>query len=278
MLEQYFPEFTPKPLEERWNGIWWNSNLVNKIHILMAQGGWSIGKNGKLTQKHLSGNFDIPWIFVPHPEANFNMHCYIWKEALFDCVLEKAFIPAYCRVHCHKVVVVMPTVQALFQWYPIMQRVCNECGQYGKLGVDRRDYTSARYAAFFYCIGLDSGRVIKDVVEKALLDAHIADARWKVILKKGCTEMDAALPSDKWGTPSDDDLHFEEQFYDIFEVRKPLGANAIHTQQPWLKNRIMFEWLDFARRTGDASWKEVIPKSQEYVDTLFGKMVQAVTY
>ena len=277
MLEKYFPNFKPKSIEERWDkGIWWNSNLVNRVHTLMQQG-WAINDEGLFEQKNLMGYFDGPWIFVPHPNVNVDMHCYLWKDVLFSVLMDHSFIPAYCRTYCHKVVVTMPTVKALFQWYPVMRMLCRVGHLHGKLGVDRRDYTGARYAAFFYCQSMEEGQEVKGLVEQALLKERIADAGWKVLLKKGCTEMDAVCPSSKWGIPNDDDLHFEDQFYDMFELRAP-HPQPQHLQRPWLKNRIMFEWLSHARRIGDETWKEVIPDNQEYRDTLFGKNVQVVTY
>lgn len=240
-----------------WDKIWWDNKKSGVIRGLLRVG-WRI-VDGRLCPPPGSLNFDTPWIFV---EDALHPHCMFWNGIFFE---HFGLIPRYCRTRCHKVVVKPRTVRELFDLYHLM----NHLGFPSKCGIDRRDYTSARYAAFFYCNSMPEVLARYKEVKEAV-SMHLTDgANIPIIAKKGCTEMEdprnpGGKPSSEWGEPSPEEAELEDRLTMIFNYEQ-----SSNHQPAWLRNRVMYAWLEHAHATGDPTWAELC-------GDIFG--VHSVTY
>lgn len=239
-----------------WNKIWFDRKKAQVFRKLMNVG-WRI-TDGRITPPEGSLNFDSPWIFV---EEALHPHCMLWNHVFFA---NFRLIPRFCRLRCHKVVAKPRNVAELFDLLNLMEHL----NVPSKCGVDRRNYTSVPYAAFFYCNSLEGGQARYKQIREAI-NEHIPDGEnMPVILKKGCTEMedlmDGGSNSDTWGLPTPADEELEDRLMMIFDFRQ----TSSH-QPEWLRNHIKYSWLEHAYAIGDSSWSEIC-------DDIFG--VHSVTY
>lgn len=239
-----------------WEKLWFDNKKAN-IFRRLARAGWRI-VDGRLTPPPGTLNFDSPWIFV---EEALQPHCMLWNGIYFE---HFGLIPKFCRLRCHKVVVRPRTVAELFRLYHLMKHLSYP----SKCGVDRRDYTSARYGAFFYCSSLEEGQERYKQVREAINENLPDGENIPVILKKGCTEMEdprqGGKASPEWGEPGEEDKDLEDRLMMIFDY------SQMSSHQPaWLQNHIMYSWLEHAYATGDPTWSEIC-------DDIFG--VYTVTY
>jgi len=233
----------------------WNRENKAKLSQLLSRG-YHICSDGKIRPRQPGGSFDTPWVFVKRAACH---NCSFWHEIVFSTF---GIIPSFCRAFCHKVVAKPRNVKELFQLLEIMPSF----GIPGKCGVDRRDYTSAPYAAYWYANSMSQGREYYGIVRKGIDEGISPDI--SVILKKGCTEMEAVLDSDRWHeamTPHDQEM--EMRLEDMFDV-----GNIEFTQSDWLKSKIKHDWLKTAYAIGDPTWKELVPGGLD----IFG--FQPVTY
>ena len=229
----------------RWDDeIWFDRQKSQAIRALMNQG-WRI-EDGKLKEPTKSLNFDTPWIFV---EDALQPFCGLWNHVYFQ---RFGLIPRFCRTRCHKVVVKMQYVNQLFQLHHLMMQL----GYPGKLGIDRRDYTAARYAAFFYTDSPEEGQERYDQVKTAIQANLPEPDTYNIILKKGCTEMENPVmggkPTTEWGDPTPADDEMEDRLTMIFD-----HAQMTTSQPAWLKNHVMYAWLEHAYGIGDPTWAAI---------------------
>lgn len=266
-----FEERQHPGFDARWKGFWWSKDMI-AVFQQIERMGWGIGEDGKYREMNPRGYLDSPWIFVPST-AHVRMHCAIWKDIYFDML---KFLPVYCRCICHKVVVHFSGVADLVRWHSVMDTLIRQLERihgrnfYGKLGVDRRDYTEALYSAFFYCRSLEEGKLMYEAVQRCVEEEGFSA---QVLLKKGCTEMDRWKPSDQWGEPTEDELMQEGMLNDCF------GFDWKHHEYPqreWLQNRIRCEWVRFAIERRDDSISQLF--TWEEINQLQGKPVKYVEY
>lgn len=239
-----------------WDKIWFDKKKANVLRKLFREG-WRI-EDGRIQPPPKSLNFDSPWIFV---EEALHPHCMLWHGVYYDGF---GLIPEYCRTRCHKVVVKIAKVVDLFQLYHLMCHLRYP----SKCGIDRRDYTKSRYAAFFYCNSMEEVLERYVQVKEAIQQNLPNPEAYSIIAKKGCTEFEdprmGGKPSPEWGTPSPEEKDLEDHLTMIFNYEQ--SSNA---QPAWLRNHIMYAWLEHAYATGDPTWAEVC-------DDIFGK--PCVTY
>ncbi len=229
------------------DSIWFDRALADKLRAVV-QGGYVIRPNGRLGPEGLVPAFDVPWIFIgqaPHAQ------CILWSDVYWKIF---RLLPRYCRSRCYKVVANPRTVAQLFELYDLMK---SRIGWPSKAGIDRRSYTGWPYAAFFYCTTLEEGRQCWQIVRETI-DGNIrGGVDIRVVLKKGCTEMEDAFtggtPSDTWKEPTAEERDLEEHLDSIFDH---IQENVI--QPDWHKRYIQFRWLEHAYAIGDTTWMEVI--------------------
>lgn len=229
------------------DGVWFDKPTADTLRRVIAAG-FYIRVDGQVEAVAPNRTLDSPWVFIGEPEQP---ECLLWLGVYWEMF---RLIPSYCRFRCHKVVAFPRSVRQLFDLYVVMR---DKIGWPSKCGVDRRPYTSAPYAAFFYNTSMEEGQECYRLVREKI-DAHMPDGQSiRVLLKKGCTEMEDALqggrPTDTWcgmsGAEWDMEAHLDGIFYH--------GKDDV-CQADWHKRYIQFRWLEHAYSIGDQTWKEVL--------------------
>lgn len=201
-------------------------------------------ETGKLGGLYKSTSYNTPWIHFHHTTVR---HCGIWNRVYFRSY---GHIPKFCRYHCWKTVIKPTTVKELFMLHDLMQSL----NWPSKCGIDVRDYTPGPYAGFVYADSLKEGqsycRAMKKHVAEAIGD-HVA-----VLLKRGCTEMEQAKPSDQWDDWGPNDELLERKLDDIYMKEEADGKQGY-----WLQNVIKRKWVRHAMSIGDETWKEITDAS-----------------
>ena len=226
--------------------------IIRKLHPI-TQGDWYWDfTTDKLTPKfppHPS-----PTIWRYGPELEFS--CTLWKEIMFERVLEKKAVPSHCH-GCYKVIAKPRTLAELVAIEAFQQTTIG-FGR-SKCGLEMRTYTPRLYGAYWYCDGLDDGYIMLSRVRSIF---HNIPA----ILKRGCTEYEMEVgPSDKWKiTPEQlklealTTLHVDFDPYDKPDV----------VQSPPFVEDLHWTWIKWAYQNGDTTYLQFTngkPLFPEYV-------------
>jgi len=201
---------------------------------------------------------DLPWIFF-HDDGR-KKFCAYWNGVFCG---QFGIIPTNCRFNCWKTVFKPPNVKSVFECYEIMKTA----GLPGKIGIDRRDYSYGAWAGFVYADSLKEGREYYKIT-RGLLPENIS-----VILKRGCTEMERLLQSDKWDAISEAELNYERRLHDLFEFEE-----YDFPQSDWHRNQIKESWIKHAIAIGDPTARETAEKFSGDPDIWKRLVVSAVTY
>lgn len=192
---------------------------------------------------------DGPWINVnPCKERN----CFLWHKIYFNMY---GIISRNC-FNCWKVVFRPQTLDELMAVYDMQKKH----GFPSKSGIERRDGSLHKgcYACFWYC-SLDAGKEQAKETHKEIQRKiqHLLGIDKKVILKRGCTEMeDAAGPSHLWYFS--DDQHVYEDLLDFAWSEVP----PITYEEPAaLKSTILMRWIGWAVKHRD-------PTAKRYFDSM----------
>lgn len=186
--------------------------------------------------------FAGPWILQrPAPDRI----CGKWFKIYWE---KYDFMPKGCR-GCWKVVVKISTLEELWKIYKLQQKLDLP----SKCGLDRRTYTPAIYSSFWYAPmqqGLEGGRILWKKIRDAV-HAEIGP-HMKVLLKRGCTEMEGGLgPSDRWPEMSLKQKEFEDLLDSVWPDTPP------QTPTPTLVRMHYFaKWIRWAWMHGDPTWKQ----------------------
>ena len=216
-----------------WDHI--ESVITQKLEPLVSSGKFTIDLDGKI-RLHRKLVIDIPWVFVRGREFG---DCYMFKDIWFE---HFKIIPSFCQAYCYKVVIKPRTVKELFETYETLRAM----NVPSKAGLETRAYQQGHYRAFIYCNGLQDGeRRFKEA--RAAIPADIP-----VVLKRGCTEFEYLMPSDKWHVPPEQSA-FEQKLMAIFQT-EPIAP----FQPQWIINAIKRRWIAHAYKIGDETYKEVI--------------------
>lgn len=258
-----------------WRDLWFDDRTVNTIDTMLRAGIVRFDIASNRFEAVVQGRFHTNWLFVGHTENCRN--CFLWHEIMFD---RFGLVPEFCRFHCHKVVAYPRNCMELIQFYHLMAALPFLYGFVtpipGKAGIDARDYTApaypdvpGKYSAFFYANSMKYGHVYYQYVRDAV-DKYMPDGReMRIILKKSCTEFEAAHPdtSDKfWQHMTPDERELEWRLNDMFHV--DVGASV---QPDWLRNRTILRWIKHARMCGDLTGNQMLGNPE------LG-LVRAVTY
>jgi len=205
---------------------------------------------------------DLCWLLVGHDPCRI---CGIWFGVYF---MKYKIVSRNC-FNCWKIVVRMDSIKDLYKILELQKKHLETQGIASKCGKEERPYCSlkGRYAAFWYgpmrgnC-GLkeakEMAQIVKMDLEKEL--PHLAD---KVIVKRGCTEMEMSIgPSTLWEYP-DEQHEFEDKLDQLF---KPATTEDI--QPPWLQELIEFAWLEHGINTRDPDIGEYVDNPARYRNTI----------
>ncbi len=177
---------------------------------------------------HLGG----PWV---HTRAPKGRRCYYWHGLFTKC----GILHPGCAERCWKVVVKPRTVKELFCLLSIQENVFDQIPN--KCGIEMRSFVHGLYGGYFYCDTLEEGKEVHGLVRKAV-DRAMAPGV-SVILKQGCTEMEAKKgPGFKC---KNRDRQVSKWFDDNFFIPEFPG------QPTFAKVHVMRGWLEFAWDNGD---------------------------
>jgi len=228
-----------------------SKHVRSKLQSLIASRQYIYDPRKLMLVPQMQVVIDIPWAFFGHPTVSAR-NCHLWTKIMFD---HFDLVPKFCRFRCHKVVAKPSTVTDLIKLFhfasalPFLVEGLLTIPQ-GKAGIDRRDYTTNPYSAFWYANNYAHAQQLYDVIHPALCAVgmlHIADT---LIIKKACTEMElkkGPTNGDFWKTFSEEEQLLEDRLTDIFFVE----PDNCPPQPSWHINSIIESWLDFARTHGD---------------------------
>lgn len=193
---------------------------------------------------------DTPWV---HNEMITTRKCDLWHSLYFN---QFGFVPRGCRA-CWKISMTITSVYDLFLMEEFQRTILPE--NEAKCGVDKRNYTPARYAAFWYVpMGYDLEqareyyRFILEEVQQWFAPRAIKP--WKIILKRGCTEMeqqsmkDHEAHSDEWDVLFAKSDPLEDRLSEIFEDNMEMYDSVQHKDAQTFIKRY---WIRFAFATDD---------------------------
>lgn len=195
---------------------------------------------------------DTPWV---HNEMITSRKCDLWHSLYFN---QFGFVPRGCRA-CWKISMALVSVYDLFLVEQFQREILPE--REAKCGVDKRRYTPTRYAAFWYVPmghGLPGARDYFRMIVGSLREwlGPRALYPWKIILKRGCTEMeqqsrkDHGADSVKWDELFDSSDPLEDRLEAIFEDNMEIYDSV---QNPDAQTFIKQYWIEYASAIGDSS-------------------------
>jgi len=219
-------------------------DILEPIKGLLDRGVYWINLDGlvetKVAISHLS-----PWRHAKHAE---DRSCAFCAQVLFTYY---HILPKDC-MNCWKIVAHPKDYAQACE----MLELQKEFGVPSKTGMEERQYSGSLggWSSFWYCPldgGLDEARTVFTLVEQTVRKRFGEDAP-KVILKRGCTEMEKmAGPSDKWQYPLT--AQIKEQL-----VRAAYVPRISHPHPRMLEVHIEKKWIEWAAAHGDLSYlKEV---------------------
>lgn len=200
---------------------------------------------------------DMPWIHQRlADDRECTRHAMIYSK-LFG------FIPQTCH-HCFKIVVRPENLRDLFKLREIQKKLDRP----SKCGIEEREHVHALYGGYWYCPvseGLKGARELYHTV-RAEVDASLGKET-SVILKRGCTEMEALHgPSDRWtytAANAQQEMHLDG----LYEIKR-----RENVQPAYMESRTIRHWIEWAFKHGDETYLEytdgpLIPPVVTYHDS-----------
>lgn len=177
---------------------------------------------------------------------------------MFKQAYAPAAVPITCEF-CYKIKLHPRTLRELVAAYEIAVKV--QC--LSKWGIDiNNKYNQSIYAGYYYAKGLDAARGLFPIVRKAVDEHPKLGVDVPVVIKRGCSNFEAALgPSDKC-TFQPEQREIEAYLKSRFRGRK--------APDEALTSMLYGRWVPFAYRTGDDTYldftggKPLHPKSLTY--------------
>lgn len=231
-----------------------------KVRELLNEG-WKIGRSGKLEPLMPKGIIGIPWVFTNYDARR--KFCTLWNNVYCQ---KFNLIPAFCRFNCWKTVVYPRNVHELF----VLADLLRALNLPSKCGIDRRPYTYSAWGGYVYGDTLNQGKEYYAQTRKAVDTAISTDTR--VILKRGCTEMERLKPSNTWDDFPDNQKALEFQLDDLFHFEE-----IDFVQSAWMIRDIKETWILRAIEIGDQTVERTLAEYSEGVK-LSDLIVHAVTY
>lgn len=204
--------------------------LFEKRFIVLKEDG-GIEVNAKI-------NHSLPWHYV---RTDPDRSCTTLRGIIF---LAFKFVPSRCQ-ECWKVVVKPKTLKELFQ----LEALQEGCDFYCKCGIEIRPEISTCYGGYFYFNSAEEG--IAGLVKVREMVASGISPDIKVILKRGCTEMEAMFPnSSKW-TVTEEQKRIEAKLFSKMSISKsPLKQTTDQLR------RTRMNWVEFAWSIDDPTYYE----------------------
>jgi hypothetical protein len=237
------------------------SNHLSVLKPLLKAGMLSLRGSDNKYVANLEVQYNSPWV---HTKSDYRINCFLWKEIIFHGIVEKhippdrRFVPMGCQ-QCYKVVVRPKTLKQLFA----LEKIQAKMGHPSKCGIELRKEVFGNYGGYFYNRGLEEGLACYKKVRSAISMNSILGKEIKVILKRGCTEMEHCVgPSDKW-LVSKEQIDLEVMINNNFVDDLP-----VLTQSENVKNDVRQRWIEHAYSIGDETmydYNDGQPLYPEYV-------------
>jgi hypothetical protein len=237
------------------------------------QRGKKVNQQGRIEPISVGAAVNTPWVFIAKGRHKF---CGIYNGIMCQ---QHNLIPTYCRFQCWKTVIKPRNLAELFRLYNVLTRLQLP----SKCGMDIRDYTFGAWAGFVYACSVPEGRRYHAKVTEALkkefgqdqvsTDGSDFPEKVTVILKRGCTEMEAIKSSDQWDQIDNDELVKEKRIEDMYAHN---DGDALQTQ--WVINSIMERWIKRGIEIGDPTVKQVLAEKCNDPNAWEKLVVHSLTY
>ena len=215
-------------------------DLIRPVKHHFDSGTFKFGYENTITLQKAT-SVHSPWKI--HKQAP-DRKCNLWHDIYFN----KYNHMAKGCLDCWKIVVKPQTLKELVQ----ISNLQKTLDMPSKCGIDRRDYTDCLYSGYWYCPlsgGLEEARELYKTIKKEVRkQVHGID----IFLKRGCTEMELRRgPSDTWKF-SEGDQQYEQLLDSVLREECEISEG----QSELLKVHIFTEWVRWAFKNGDKTWKE----------------------
>jgi len=168
-------------------GQWIQQDIIGPIEHRFVNQTMEIGTDDLIRERTIGTPLGS-WFYN---NINETRVCDLWFSVFFNCY---RFVPKGCR-GCWKCVVTPRNLREFFLLLDLQEKQAEEDGTNSKIGMETRPYAFGNYSSFWY-MPLTDDFTIKRVGEaydfwkkiKDQIHAVIPDI--KVILKRGCTEME----------------------------------------------------------------------------------------
>jgi len=218
---------------------WDKYDIIERLKPLLGHG-WKIDPATRKIAVGVQGlTWQTPWF---HQRGVANKVCGLWHQIMFN---QWGFVPRGCQ-ECWKVVARPRTLKELFQ----LQDVQRKLDRPAKCGIEVRSYTPAHYGGYFYNASLDEGKECYKIVREAINEAISPDV--KVILKRGCTEMELnAGPSALWKFTKE-----QVELEEYITARVDYSFGIDNSQPDFLLNQLYKRWTLWAHSHNDMTYLE----------------------
>ncbi len=242
------PSFVSQAMAKDILGAFIKAGLMN----VRYQVGMISGKIEKMGECHRIQKVDPPWLYTKN---GIGRDCQ-WQE---DVAMVFKFVPRRCRA-CWKTVVYPRSIVDLIRLRDLqVQMASADPTCLCKCGIELRPTVERNYGGYFYrnskASGLDTLKNVRELVEKFVGEDI------KVVLKRGCTEMERDYGDSKeWDKYSvynklEDELDRLSWINDDF-----------HSQPELVRDHVIATWLLFAASIKDPKFLELSGGENMYPD------------
>ena len=219
-----------------------DNRLRAVLRGLTDSGSFKINQFGKLTPVNPSGVLNGPWVFMSQDARR--KFCGIWNGVFCQ---KFGIIPRFCRFNCWKTVIYPRNVLETLR----LEDGLRMLGLPSKVGEDRREYTFSAWGGYVYGDSLEQGREYWKKVREMVDYVLSPDVR--VILKRGCTEMERIKPSDTWDEWTEREKALEIAVEDFFYLEERYAV-----QSEFIRRYVREGWILKAISIGDESVEKAL--------------------
>jgi len=267
--------------------------------------------------KHLSNNFDLndsckiinlkniflnseKEILKYYKNLTFN-ETQIYRKNSIDLNCKRHFqvfnkfniIPEFC-FSCYKVQINLKNVVDLIKLQFVFDNIVLENNNIRKCLVELRKTVNGNYKGYIYCRGIKEAKKIQEQVNNLIKEEF---ENYKIEIKHGCSEFYKSFPkfnninlNEKQDMAYDEKWREKENIIDNLEpLRSKLDKKILVESIKGINLSdilIMKNWLAYANKIGDESYKEIYPNKIEnvYINELlrdqliFRKSNQKINY
>lgn len=251
-----------------WRKLFFDENFDRATRNILQSG---IGKvdtgSGLIVPVNIAMGYDSNWLFSGYTTSLRD--CRLWHSIMFN---HYNIVPEFCKLRCYKVVIKVRNFLEAMQLYGLMcSSACINAETapiHGKVGMDERSYSDGTFNGFVYCDGLEDALEKYQMMRKLVDENMEGGENINIIVKRSCTEFEKRFgPTDNefWQKMTKQELNIQHRIEDMFA---PEWSSSV--QPDWLKNKIIYRFIEWANKIGDKSWIGVYGP-----DTL---TMKAVTY